>query len=193
MKFYLTNPIITMRKLMYFFIGNTIGRLVYPSKIFKSRWFNKMTEYGWEWVSRGIYNQKIRGINSQIPWPVNPTQSVGNPNNIQFHVDDLNNFQMTGSYFQSFGNIIIGRGTYIAQNVGLITANHDFNNLDSHLSPKDIILGDNCWIGMNSVVLPGVKLGEKTIVGAGSVITKSYEEGHCIIAGNPAKIIKYLN
>ncbi len=61
------------------------------------------------------------------------------------------------------------------------------------LGEFDLVIGDNCWIGMNSVVLPGVKLGEKTIVGAGSVITKSYEEGHCIIAGNPAKIIKYLN
>ena len=45
---------------------------------------------------------------------------------------------------------------------------------------------------MNSIILPGVKLGDKTIVGAGSIVTKSFEEGNCVIVGNPAKIIKKL-
>ena len=45
---------------------------------------------------------------------------------------------------------------------------------------------------MNSVVLPGVHLGNNTIVGAGSVVTKSFMDGNCIIAGNPARIIKRL-
>ena len=46
---------------------------------------------------------------------------------------------------------------------------------------------------MNSVILPNVILGDFTIVGAGSVVTKSFRDGYCIIAGNPAKIIKKLN
>ena len=50
----------------------------------------------------------------------------------------------------------------------------------------------NCWIGFNAVILPGVILGDNTIVGAGSIVTKSFESGHCVIAGNPAKIIKYI-
>jgi acetyltransferase-like isoleucine patch superfamily enzyme len=45
---------------------------------------------------------------------------------------------------------------------------------------------------MNAVILPGVTLGDHTIVGAGSVVTKSFENGNCVIAGNPAKIIKNL-
>ena len=60
------------------------------------------------------------------------------------------------------------------------------------MSPEDIVLGEQCWIGMNSVILPGVKLGIHTIVGAGSVVTKSFEDGFCIIAGNPAKIIRKI-
>lgn len=48
-------------------------------------------------------------------------------------------------------------------------------------------------IKMNSVVLPGVTFGPKTIVGAGSVVTKSFPEGQCVIAGNPARVIKRLD
>lgn len=192
-KYYLVHPCIASRKLIYYLVGNSIGRLFYPSNLFKSRWFSKITESGWKWVCHGIINQKIRGINRNIPWPVSPYQNLLNPNNIHFHIDDLNNFQMIGSYFQSFGNIIIGRGTYIAQNVGFITANHDYNNLDNHLPSKDIVIGEKCWIGMNSVILPGVRLGNRTVVGAGSIVTKSFKEGHCIIAGNPAKIIRLLS
>ena len=57
---------------------------------------------------------------------------------------------------------------------------------------KNVVIGTNSWIGMNSVILPGVKLGEKTVVGAGSVVTKSFEEGNIVIAGNPARVIKKL-
>ncbi len=117
----------------------------------------------------------------------------GEAKNIVFNINDLNNFQGSGIYYQCFaGKIIIGKGSYIANNVGLITANHDVNNLDKHLPGKDIILGKSCWIGINSVILPGVKLGDNTIVGAGSIVTKSFPDGHCIIAGNPARLIRKI-
>ena len=45
---------------------------------------------------------------------------------------------------------------------------------------------------MNPVLLPGVILGDNTIVGAGSIETKSFPDGHCVIAGNPAKFIKHI-
>jgi acetyltransferase-like isoleucine patch superfamily enzyme len=46
---------------------------------------------------------------------------------------------------------------------------------------------------MNAVILPGVVLGDHTIVGAGAVVTKSFPEGYCIIAGVPAKVIKTID
>ena len=90
------------------------------------------------------------------------------------------------------GNIIIGKGTYIAPNVGIITANHIFSDLDKHEVAKDVILGKQCWVGMNAIILPGVMLGDHTVVGAGSVVTKSFPEGYCVIAGNPAIVIKKM-
>lgn len=119
---------------------------------------------------------------------------VMNYENIHFHVDDIANFQKCGSYFQAAldAHIWIGKGTCIAANVGIITANHDLNDLTKAAPGKDVRIGENCWIGMNSVILPGVELGEHTIVGAGSVATKSFPQGNVVIAGNPAKVIRVL-
>lgn len=120
--------------------------------------------------------------------------SISDPGGVIFHPDDLNNFQVGGTYFSNNGGgrIVLGRGTYIAPNVGLITTNHDPLNPEVHLSPKDIVLGEGCWIGMNAVVLPGVTLGPHTTVGAGSVVTRSFAEGYCVLAGSPACVIRRM-
>ncbi|MEG0577786.1 MAG: acyltransferase [Bacilli bacterium] len=110
-----------------------------------------------------------------------------------FFPEEIHNFQ-DNVYFQAInGRIIIGKDVYIAPNVGLINSNHDINKLENHINGSDIVIGNCSWIGMNSVILPGVILGDKTIVGAGSVVTKSFKMGNVIIAGNPAKIIKKIN
>jgi len=124
---------------------------------------------------------------------VNFTTTIVNPDSIIFDVDDLNNFQSPGCYFQcNEGKIYIGKGTYIGPNTGIITSEHSIDNLDIHLPAKDVVIGKNCWIGMNCVILPGIVLGDHTIVGAGSIVTESFEEGNVIIAGAPAKVIKVL-
>ena len=66
-------------------------------------------------------------------------------------------------------------------------------NNDAHVAGDPIVIGRFCWLGMGAVILPGVRLGDFTIVGAGAIVSKSFEEGYCAIGGNPAKIIKYLN
>lgn len=53
-----------------------------------------------------------------------------------------------------------------------------------------IIIEDDVWIGCNSVILPGVKIGTGAIIGAGSVVTKNIP-ANAIVCGNPAKILKY--
>lgn len=81
---------------------------------------------------------------------------------------------------------------YIARGCALITSNHDFMNLDKHQGFKNISLGDHCWLATNVVLIPGVVLGPHTVVGANAVVTKSFEEGYCVLAGIPAKKIKDL-
>jgi len=180
----------------YFFWGNIFSFFVYDRKYLKGKYFSGRLKgimaVGWRWVVTDCMARFFLGINRGIPFPVSPRITVVNPHNIIFSIDDLNNFQGVGKYFQSIGNakIILGKGTWIANNVGIITTNHDINNPSIHNEGKDVIIGKNCWIGMNSVILPGVILGDNTTVGAGSVVTKSFEEGYCVIAGNPAKKIK---
>jgi acetyltransferase-like isoleucine patch superfamily enzyme len=96
-----------------------------------------------------------------------------------------------GCYIQGIGGIEIGDYTIVAPNVGIISANHLLHDYSKHIK-KGVIIGKYCWIGMNSTVMPGVNLGDHTIVAAGSVVTKSFIEGYCVIAGNPARIIKKI-
>ncbi len=187
---------IGIRGCWFSFWGRLFGVLFYDRKYLKGKHFTGrlggLCAPGWEWAAKNGFARLLLGVHSDIRFPVSPNVRVVLPENIEFHPDDLNNFQTVGNYFQAIGKITIGRGTYIAPNVGLITANHDLTNLDAHLEPKPIVLGEKCWIGMNSVILPGITLGEGTVVGAGSVVTKSFSEGHCVIAGNPAKKIRDL-
>ncbi len=82
----------------------------------------------------------------------------------------------------------------IAGNTFISSSNHDFskpshtNYLRKEIGQK-VIISDYVWIGANSVVTAGVKIDKYSIVAAGSIVTKDVPE-YCIVAGNPAIIIK---
>ena len=166
--------------------------MVYGKEWRKSRWFANPFSEGHKWVWSCFFRQKVKGINRSARWPVSASCHCVMPENIHFHADDLNNFQSFGIYYQAFATIRIGKGTYIGPNVGLITQNHNLTNPDERGEALPIELGCKCWVGMNSVILPGVMLGDHTVVGAGSVVTKSFPEGNVVIAGNPAKVLKQI-
>lgn len=134
--------------------------------------------------------QKIIGVNRKAYWPTHFTSRISGVENITIGIGTAPGLS-SGCYIQGIGEIIIGDYTIIAPNVGIISANHDLYDYTKHKEAR-VIIGRYCWIGMNSVILPNVELGDHTIVAAGSVVTKSFKEGYCVIGGNPAKVIKNL-
>ncbi|MBE6059382.1 MAG: hypothetical protein E7215_04315 [Clostridium sulfidigenes] len=92
-------------------------------------------------------------------------------------------------------DLIIGDNSIIASNVLITTENHGMDlsstipYANQPLVSNAVKIGSNVWIGQNVVILPGVEIGDNVIIGAGSVVTKSINN-NCIVAGNPAKIIK---
>lgn len=182
------------KRLIYFILpcARLFLILFFDKKYLEGRYFYKNLN-GYFWALKSIWMKNILRLGRPMPFPTALTCLISNPLNIHFHPDDLNNFQSPGTYFQNFnGHIYIGRGTYIAPNVGIITANHELTDLDAHTDGSDVIIGEKCWIGMNSVILPGVELGNGTVVAAGAVVTKSFSQGNIILAGVPARVIKEI-
>lgn len=99
--------------------------------------------------------------------------------------------------------IHIGSFTSIGQNVCIVDFNHSFGRISSsfihHLVLKEsylddiqtkgpVIIGEDVWVGSNTVILPGITIGRGSIVGAGSIVTKNIPK-YSVVFGNPAKII----
>ena len=165
-----------------------ICALFYDPKYLQGKFFDDK-KMGFVWALKAI-PRSFRNKRSGITYPIGKDLAVLNGKNIQFHPNSINVLFQKGCYYQAFAPITIGKDVWVAQNVGIITANHRIDNPEEHAEAKPVSIGDNCWIGMNAVILPGVTLGPHTVVGAGSVVTKSFASGHCVIVGNPARKIK---
>lgn len=63
-------------------------------------------------------------------------------------------------------------------------------NQQGHLEKKEVVIGDDVWIGRRVIILPGIKIGNGVIIGAGAVVTKDVPD-YAVVAGVPAKVIKY--
>lgn len=93
--------------------------------------------------------------------------------------------------------ITIGRKCLISYNVSILDHDHEVDNpeispMDSQpTKAKDVIIGNNCFIGAHSFILKGVKLGNHCVVGANSVVTKSFP-ANSVVAGNPARLLRRL-
>jgi len=146
------------------------------------------------WVRYFFFN-RILGINANVPWQTHWTSTVIAPENISMPADTPPDRKLGAKpcqYIQAYNGIVVGKNVQIAKGNNIIGANHNFYDYTKHVHVPCIVIGDNCWLGVNATILPGVELGPHTVVAAGAVVTKSFPEGNCVIAGVPARKIKDL-
>ncbi|MBR5747458.1 MAG: hypothetical protein IKY01_01585 [Prevotella sp.] len=123
----------------------------------------------------------------------NDCKIVGSYSNIILHTHSEVN---SGVFLLAKDIIEIGENSTLAYGATIITSanpNSPWNKL-ADIYPRmtaPVTIGDNVWIGSNAIILPGVKVGEMSVVAAGSVVTKDVPSG-VLVAGNPAIIKKKL-
>ncbi|MDX8339298.1 acyltransferase [Draconibacterium sp. IB214405] len=116
----------------------------------------------------------------------NSTLTIGS----NTYIGEGNNIRAAG------GTIKIGANCLISQNITIVASNHETNKNDLIRNQpwsqenNTITIGDDVWIGANSVILPGVTISNGAVIGAGSIVTKDVPK-FAIVAGNPARLLKY--
>lgn len=97
---------------------------------------------------------------------------------------------MNNALMMAAGGITIDDDVMVAANAQLISNNHDLYD-HAVLTCKPVHLKRNCWIGAGATILPGVTVGENSVVAAGAVVTRDVED-NTVVGGNPARLIKRL-
>jgi acetyltransferase-like isoleucine patch superfamily enzyme len=144
------------------------------------------------WLFVNWLFQRILGMNSDTTWSVHYTSKVQFPDRIRIGKGVRRSFAFSiGCYFQGYNGIIIGENTLLGPGTRILSANHEIENIERKAPP--IHIGKHCWLGANVIILPGVTLGDNTIVGAGAVVSRSYPEGNVVLAGVPAKVVRTLS
>lgn len=166
------------RKLLYLFL-----RCFYPH-FNNPRYFKRQLLFI-------AFMQKIVGINRKVRWPVHYTSKIVRPDKI----DPGNQAPgyAPGCYIDGRNGIIFDENVWTGPHVSIISMNHDLNNFNKYIEGQPIKIGRNSLLATGCIILPGRELGERTIVGAGAVVTKSFPEGHVVLTGNPAQAKKHLS
>lgn len=118
-----------------------------------------------------------------------------------FHCDYGYNIEVGENFYANYnliildvGRVRIGKNAQFAPNVAIYTAGHPVHP-DSRNSGYeygiDITIGDNVWLGGNTVVMPGVHIGNNVVIGAGSVVTKDIPDD-VIAVGNPCRVLRKI-
>jgi maltose O-acetyltransferase len=96
------------------------------------------------------------------------------------------------------GPLIIGKNVMMGPEVIILTSLHGFDRIDIPMTQQDsslkkkVIIGNDVWIGTRVIILPGLTIGNGVIIGAGSIVTRDIPD-YAIVAGNPAKIVRFRN
>jgi len=149
--------------------------------------------YG-KWA-RVLRRATCRGLFIQMGRDVNVEQKAffGDGRNIR-----IGDFSGLGINCRLYGPVSLGNHVMMGPDVVILTSNHKSDRLDIPMTeqggtePQPVVIKDDVWIGTRVIILPGVRIGEGAVVGAGSVVTKNVQP-YAVVAGNPAKLIRYRN
>lgn len=118
-----------------------------------------------------------------------------------FYCDYGSNIELGEKVFLNFNCVVldvckvtIGSRTLFGPNVQVYTATHPMNHIERAAGleyGKHISIGEDVWIGGSTVICPGVSIGHRSVIGAGSVVTKDIP-ADVVAAGNPCKVIRHL-
>ena len=175
-------------------------------KVVYSYFFNGLTLIRMHHVGKNIFIR--RGLSSQNPSSITLGDEVrigkncrldcfGNDGHVGvIHLGkgcSLNHY----STILAGGDVLIGDYSRFASFVTIMAESHGINpeNGIYHKQPlvcKPVNIGEYCWIGEKAIIMPGVSIGDWSIVGAGSLVTRDIP-AYSIAVGNPAKVIKHYN
>ena len=102
-------------------------------------------------------------------------------------------FINSGCCFQDQGGIEIGDGSVIGQQVVIATLNHSLDPADRQsMLPAKVVIGKNVWIGAHATILPGVTIGDNSVIGAGAVVNRNIP-ADSVAVGVPAKVVRKVD
>ncbi len=139
-----------------------------------------------KWV-RGIFakiivKKKGKKVNIERKAVFSPALSIGDNSGV-------------GIKCEVYGEVTIGKNVMMGPEVVIYTSSHKHDKTDVPMieqgieEQKPVFIGDDVWIGRRAMIMPGVKIGNGVIIGAGAVVTKDVPD-YCIVGGVPAKILK---
>lgn len=119
---------------------------------------------------------------------------IGSPEKFKI---DITSHLKSNTYVECQGGVEIGRYFHTGRGLTIFSGNHDYESKESipygrKSILKPVIIKDFVWCGANVTICPGVTIEEGAVIGAGSVVTKDVPKC-AVVAGNPAKVIKYRN
>ena len=168
------------------FDEDLFNRRVIAKKLFRA--YNKTEDDENELLSQ-LMNQLFKKVGKNV-W-IEPDFKCEFGKNITIEDDVYINF---GCVILDCAEVTIGSHTLLGPNVGLYAANHSIDaseRINGGCQGKPIHIGKNVWFGGDVKVVPGVTIGDNTIIGTGSIVTKDIPS-NVIAVGNPCKIIREI-
>lgn len=152
-------------------------------------YFYLMKKIGMGLALINILFQRLFRVNGHVPVMMHYTSTViGTKLYFNRDINTISSFAASHSvYLQTLNGVHFGCNVLIAPGVKIISANHSKHSDRTSIYSDPIVIGNNVWIGANAVILPGVQIADGCVIGAGSVVTKSFKTPGSIIVGNPAK------